>query len=100
MPNFRQSPLRLLTIIPLLGLLLLGCAPKSRPMRPGEAAALKVAQKWMETQAIDAKAVELTAEPSGSDWVILIEYQPATPGRHTTLRIDSKGNVLEVIPGA
>jgi hypothetical protein len=95
MPHHRQSLLVLM-----FGLLLLGCASKSQPTRPGEAAALKAAQKWMETQGIDANAVELRAEPSGSDWIVLIEVRPATPGGHTTLRIDSKGKVLEVIPGA
>jgi len=87
-------------IVSLFGLMILGCVARTRPITPGEAMALKAAEKWLESQGTDLNAAELSAQPDAAGWSVLIEYQPATPGAHTFLRIDSTGNVIEIIPGA
>ena len=86
--------------ISLLCLLILGCAPNKRTIPPGEAMALKAAEKWTESQGI-TKAAEFSARPDGTGgWNVSIYFQPATPGDHVLIRMDSKGNVIEVMRGA
>jgi hypothetical protein len=89
-----------LILVSLFGLMILGCVASNRAITPGEAMALKAAEEWLDSQGTDLKTVELKAEPDGAGWSVLVEYQPSTPGAHTLLRMDSKGNVIEVVPGA
>jgi hypothetical protein len=66
----------------------------------GEAKALEAAKQWVIEQGEDTASSEFSVSADGKGWLVLIEYQPPTPGRHTFLRIDSQGKVIEAIPGA
>jgi hypothetical protein len=82
----------------LIAMTLLGCSGK--PTTPGNATAIQAARAWLKSQGDDPAAYTYQVEPDGTGWKVNIEYQPATPGAHALLRIDSKGNMVEVFPGA
>jgi len=86
-------------ILPLVILMALRCGTGNRPTSPGEAKSLSAAQRWLDSQGNDQETAELQANRDGTNWSAFIEYQPPTPGRHTLLRIDAQGKVIEVIPG-
>jgi hypothetical protein len=65
----------------------------------GEAKALEAAKQWAIEQGEDAASSEFSVEPDGKGWSVHIDYQPPTPGRHTVIRVDSQGKIIEVIPG-
>lgn len=65
----------------------------------GEAKAFEAAKQWAKDEGLDSASHEITVTPDGKGWSVLIEYQPPTPGNHTTLLIDSSGKIIEVVPG-
>ena len=85
-------------IISLVALTLLGCSGK--PTTPGSAKAITTAEAWLKAQGVDPAAYDFDAKPDSTGWKVYMEYQPPTPGAHALLRIDSKGNMIEVFPGA
>jgi hypothetical protein len=85
------------------GMVILGCVDSTAPNRnssTGGGIALKAARQWVIDQGGDPSSSEFSAESDGAGWSVLIQRLPPTPGAHTFLRIDSKGKVIEVIPGA
>jgi hypothetical protein len=91
-----------LIFVHLAGLILFccGCGTSSNPtISAGAKNALNAAQNWATTRGIDPATVEYNVHADGSDWFVLLERQPPTPGAHTLLRIDSEGNIIDVIPG-
>lgn len=87
----------------IIGVLLTGCTDglTSEPkVSIGQASALKAARQWVSEQGVDSSSCDFSIDPDGTDWSVLIEYQPPTPGGHTILKVDSRGKVIEVIPGA
>ena len=83
--------------------MVLGCAndqPEGSKESSLDARALRAARQWVTDQGRDPASYEFDTRFEGDGWSVYLEFQPPTPGGHTMLKIDSKGNVVEVFPGA
>jgi len=63
----------------------------------GKRNALRIARQWVIDQGRDPATYKFFADPNDDGWQVFVEYQPPTPDAFTTLRMDSRGKITEVI---
>jgi hypothetical protein len=87
----------LLVCLTVVALLLGVGAVVARWEPAGKRNALRVARQWVIDQGRNPSTYKFFVDANEDGWQVFVEYQPPIPDAFTTLRMDSKGNITEVI---
>ena len=93
--------MKLLVLLATIAISALGCSSQQPSAAGDEAKVVATARTWVASQGFhdpDAATYEAEAQEDGG-WKVGIQYKPPTPGGHSTLVLNDKGEITNVWPG-